>query len=96
MQQDPVKCLLDESYDGPIELETEEGAIEQFVQIALIPYDGIMYAILVAKKDFDNGDIEAAGIVVSVDEDNNQVLSVKNVNIINEVFEAYDRLFEEM
>lgn len=95
MEKNILECLLDEECDLPIYLKDENNKDVAYVQIALIPFDNVMYAIVVEKEAFDSGEVGDAGIVLSIDEEKNEVKIVKNVNIINEVFEAYDRLFEE-
>lgn len=95
MERNIVDCLMDEEYDGLIYLQNESGKEEEFVQIALIPFDNTMYAIVVSKAAMDKNDIEDAGIVLSLNDEKGTVEQVVDADVINEVFDIYDRLFEE-
>ena len=51
-----IEQLLDEENNETIYLKSDiTGEIEAFEQMALIPYDKNLYAILMSKKDFDEG-----------------------------------------
>ena len=63
--------------------------------MALIPYDTRLYAILVRKEDYDAGNIENAGLVFEVDEKKEKLNEITDDNIIFEVFDLYDKMFEE-
>ena len=63
--------------------------------MALIAYDKKLYAILVRKEDFDLGNIENSGLVFEVDEKRQKLDEVTDDNIIFEVFDLYDKMFEE-
>ena len=88
--------LLDEENDETVYLKSDkDGSIQAFEQMALIAYDKKLYAILVRKEDFDSGNIENAGMVFEVDEKHQKVNEVTDDNIIFEVFDLYDKMFEE-
>ena len=88
--------LLDEENYETVYLKSDkDGSIQAFEQMALIAYDKKLYAILVRKEDFDSGNIENAGMVFEVDEKNQKVNEVTDDNIIFEVFDLYDKMFEE-
>ncbi|MGN0771684.1 MAG: hypothetical protein ACI4MI_03760 [Christensenellales bacterium] len=95
MKKSAIDLILDTEYDGSVTLYDEQGKAVEFEQIALIPYDKKMYAILVEKEIFDKGDLEEAGLVFELDEEEGSVKQVEDVNVISQVFEIYDRLFEE-
>ncbi len=95
MQTEAIDLLLDQNYDGVIEIVDDQGNKFSCYQIALIPYDNNLYAIVVDKEDYENDNFEDTGVVLSIDEENGLVNIVKNVNIISSVFEIYDRLFDE-
>ena len=96
MKRSAIDLLLDEEYDGPIELVAQDGRKMEFVEIALIPFDKKIYAILVEKSLFDAGEIENSGRVFELNPDKDLVTEVLNVNTISQVFEVYDKLFDEM
>lgn len=91
-----IEQLLDEENDETIYLKSDvTGEIEAFEQMALIPYDKNLYAILMSKKDFDAGNFENGGIVFRLDEKRQKLDIVEDDNIIFEVFDIYDKMFEE-
>ena len=88
--------LLDEENDETVYLKSDEsGKISAFEQIALIPYDKKIYAILVRKEDYDAGKFDNTGMVFEIDENKQRVIEVVDENIVFEVFDIYDRMFEE-
>ena len=88
--------LLDEENDETVYLKSDkDGSIHAYEQMALIPYDNRLYAILVSKEDFDSGNLENAGLVFEVDEKRQKVNEITDDNIIFEVFDLYDKMFEE-
>ena len=91
-----IEQLLDEENDETVYLKSEkDGVISAFEQIALIPYDKKIYAILVRKEDYDLGNVENAGLVFEIDERHQKLTEVVDDNIIFEVFDIYDRMFDE-
>ena len=91
-----IEQLLDETNDETVYLKSDkDGSIQAFEQMALIAYDKKLYAILVRKEDFDSGNIENAGLVFEVDEKRQKVNEITDDNIIFEVFDLYDKMFEE-
>lgn len=91
-----IEQLLDEENDETIYLKNSvTGKIDAFEQMALIPYDKNLYAIVVRKEDFDAGNLENGGIVYRIDEKNQVLDEVEDDNIIFEVFDIYDRMFAE-
>ena len=91
-----IEQLLDEENDETIYLKNNvTGEISAFEQMALIPYDKSLYAILMRKEDFDAGRFENGGIVYKIDEKNHRLDEVQDDNVIFEVFDIYDRMFAE-
>ncbi|MDE6474921.1 MAG: hypothetical protein K2L70_07475 [Clostridia bacterium] len=91
-----IEQLLDEANDETVYLKSDvDGSIQAFEQMALIAYDKKLYAILVRKEDYDSGNIENAGLVFEVDEKRQKLDEVTDYNIIFEVFDLYDKMFEE-
>ncbi|MDE5756053.1 MAG: hypothetical protein K2I23_03100 [Clostridia bacterium] len=91
-----IEQLLDEENDETVYLKSDtDGSIQAFEQMALIAYDKKLYAILVRKEDYDSGNIENAGLVFEVDEKRQKLDEVTDDNIIFEVFDLYDKMFEE-
>ena len=91
-----IEQLLDEENDETVYLKSDkDGAIQAFEQMALIAYDKRLYAILVRKEDYDAGNLENSGLVFEVDEKRQKLDEVTDDNIIFEVFDLYDKMFEE-
>lgn len=91
-----IEQLLDEENDETIYLKSDEtGEIQAFEQMALVPFDNSLYAILMRKEDYDNGNFENGGMVFKIDEKRQKVDLVEDDNVIYEVFDIYDRMFEE-
>jgi len=91
-----IEQLLDEENDETVYLKSDvDESILAFEQMALIAYDKKLYAILVRKEDYDSGNIENAGLVFEVDEKRQKLDEVTDDNIIFEVFDLYDKMFEE-
>ena len=83
-----IEQLLDEENSETVYLKSDEtGEIEAFEQMALVPFDNSLYAILMRKEDFD--------MVFKIDEKKQKVTIVEDDNVIYEVFDIYDRMFEE-
>ena len=91
-----IEQLLDEENDETIYLKSDEtGEIQAFERMALVPFDNSLYAILMRKEDYDNGNFENGGMVFKIDEKRQKVDLVEDDNVIYEVFDIYDRMFEE-
>ena len=91
-----IEQLLDEENDETIYLKNNvTGKIDAFEQMALIPYDKNLYAIVVREEDFDRDNLENGGIVYRIDEKKQILEEVDDDNVIFEVFDIYDRMFAE-
>lgn len=91
----PIEMLLDENYNGPITLYSETGAKMEFQQIAIIPEDGILYAIL---KPIDDGvlaDNEALVFTLVEYEGEPTLLVCDDDAIITRIFNIYYDLLRQ-
>lgn len=87
--------ILDENCTDTIYLEDEKKNLIAYEQIAIIPYDNKMYAILAEKEAYEQG-LEDCGEVFLIDEKAKKIKLVNNINIISAVFEILDRMYEEL
>lgn len=94
----PILKLLDPENSDPIVLFDENEKPVSFEQIALIPYQDKLYAILKPIEKMD-GVADDEAIVFSFEEDDtneDQLLVVEeNDTIIDEVFAIYNKLLDE-
>lgn len=96
LYKNAIEQLLDEENCETIYLKNNDtGEISAFEQMALIPYDKDLYAILVRKEDFDAGNLESGGLVYKIDEKNQRLDIVDDENVVFEVFDIYDKMFAE-
>ncbi|MBQ8425519.1 MAG: DUF1292 domain-containing protein [Clostridia bacterium] len=95
--ENPVDKLFDETNNDPIYLYSEKGEMIGFEQIALIPLKADTYAILKPIKPIDGvGEDEGLVFEIKADKNGNEYLKlVVSENVIDDVFEVYDRLCEE-
>lgn len=99
----PIDCLFDEDNTDPISLYNEKGEEVQFEQIALIPLEEKIYAILKPMKEIEGvGDDEALAFeIVETEEDaetgeHSEYLElVGDIDIIDKVFDVYNKLMDE-
>ena len=92
----PIDMLLDENNTEPIVLYNENNQEIAFEQIAIVPIDGKIYAILKPIGDFAGvGEDEA--LVFTIDEyEGEDVLVIEEKNeIIDAVFAEYYQMLEE-
>ena len=91
-----IEQLLDPECEDDITLYDEEGNETVFGQVAIIPINGRIYAILVPITPIE-GVGEDEGIVFLLDEvDDEEMLSVVTDEMtIDLVFDEYERLCEE-
>lgn len=84
--------LLDTSDTGAIEFTNENGEKVLLEQIAVIPYEDELYAILAPSELIGNNDPNIA-VVYRIEGDNAKI--VEDDDTIDVIFELYDRLFAE-
>lgn len=94
---DILDILLDENNDEPITLYDEEDKGVQFEQVAVIPDNEKIYAILKPIDELEGvADDEAIVFLADYDEDGNTVLLVeKDEETAIRVFDKYYQLLDE-
>ncbi len=97
--KDPIECLFDENDNSPISLFNEKGEEVKFEQIALIPIEEQIYAILKPMEQMEGiGEDEALvfEIVEAEAENEGDFLNlVSDIDVIDKVFEIYNKLMDE-
>lgn len=92
----PIDMLLDENNTDPIVLYNENNEDVSFEQIALIPIDGQVYAILKPLGDFEGVGEDEALVFTIAEDDGEDVLVVEDrEEIIDAVFEEYYAMLAE-
>ena len=95
----PIDCLFDEDNTDPIVMYNEKGEKVEFEQIALIPIEEDIYAILKPTEEMEGiGEDEALvfEIVEPEDEEEEEYLNlVSDLTIIDKVFDIYNKLIDE-
>lgn len=96
MEKNAIERLLDENDLGTIVLYDENDQEVEFEQIAIIPYENEVYAILKPVEEMEGvADDEAIVFLLDADEESDEVLSVvENDAIIDAVFDAYYKLLD--
>ena len=92
-----IEKLFDENNNDNIILYNEKGEPTEFEQAALIPYNQTVYAILSLAKP-DENIAEDEGLVFAIEADENEKYSlvlVTDEDIINAVFDIYEKLLDE-
>ena len=93
----PIDALFDVNNSANIVLYNENDEAVEFEQIALIPLNDRVYAILTpAKKVEGIADDEAFAFEIIEDEENGDSLAlVEDDVVIDSVFEEYNKLYEQ-
>ena len=98
-EKNPIERLFDENDTSPISLYNEKGEAVKFDQIAIIPVEDQIFAILKPVDPMEGlNDDEALvfEIVEPEDEDEEDYLNlVSDIDLIDKVFEAYNKLMDE-
>lgn len=89
----PIDALYDEDNNDAIILFNEKGEEIAFEQIAIIPQNGKVYAILKPIQPLE-GLGEDEGLVFFVNEDEGILELITDEKIIDDVFAVYDELVE--
>ncbi len=97
MEKNAIERLLDENDLGTIVLFDENDKEVEFEQIAIIPYEDEVYAILKPVKEMEGvAEDEAIVFLLDADDDSDDVLSVvEDDAVIDAVFDAYYKLLDE-
>ena len=92
----PIEMLLDENCSDPIVLFDENNEEVAFDQIAVIPLNGDVYAILKPLGDFEGVSEDEALVFVIAEEDDEDVLQVvEEDEIVDAVFAQYYEMLKE-
>ena len=94
---DAIDAIFDENNTDNVVLYNADDEAVEFEQIAIIPLDDKDYAILKPVVPLE-GMKEDEGLVFVLDEDEDgeeQLVIVQEEDIINKVFDIYEKLFEE-
>lgn len=96
MENNTIDRLFDENDTDPIVMYNEAGDALAFEQIALIPWNGSIYAILKPVEPVDGMADDEALVFVIVEEDGEEVLAiVEDETAIDAVFDEYYKLLAE-
>lgn len=97
-EKNPIDCIFDEDNTDPIVLYNEKGEPVEFEQVAVIPLDERVYAILKPIKEMEGiGENEALVFEVvetASDEEEDFLSLVVDVDTIDRVFKVYDGLVD--
>ena len=97
MEKNAIEQLLDENNTDPIVLYDENDNEVEFDQIAIIPFNENLYAILKPVEPMEGvGEDEAIVFALETDEDDDEILSVvEDDAIIDAVFEEYYKMVKD-
>lgn len=95
----PIDKLFDENNTDPIVMYNEKGEPVSFEQIAIIPYDDRIFAILKPTEKTEGvGDDEALAFEVmgnEADGDEEYLSLVSDMAVIDNIFKIYNKLIDE-
>lgn len=96
-EEDILDLLLDENNDDPITLYDEDDKAIKFEQVAIIPENDNIYAVLKPIDELDGvADDEAIVFLVDFDEDGHSMLVVEqNEELAMKVFDKYYQLLDD-
>ncbi len=93
-ERDAIEMLLDDECTDDITLYDENNNPVDFEQIAVIPLEDRLFAILKPVEPLE-GVNEDEGIVIEIDEENEDIYTVNEDEIVDKVFEEYYKMNEE-
>ena len=93
-ERDAIDMLLDDECTDDITLYDENNNPVDFEQIAVIPLEDRLFAILKPVDPLE-GVNEDEGIVIEIDEEEDNIYTVDDDKIVDKVFEEYYKLNEE-
>lgn len=93
-ERDAIDMLLDDECTDDITLYDENNNPVDFEQIAVIPLEDRLFAILKPVDPLE-GVNEDEGIVIEIDEEEDNIYTVDDDKIVDQVFEEYYKLNEE-
>lgn len=93
-QLHPIDMLMDEKNMDNIVLYDEDGNKQEFEQIAILPYEGDVYAIL---RPLDEGlaEDEAKAYLLQEVEDDINLAEVEDDELLDALFEVYQKLINQ-
>jgi len=92
----PIDMLLDEKNTDPIVLYNEDNREISFEQIAIVPIDGKLYAILKPIGEFAGvGEDEALVFTIEEIDEEDVLVIVEQDEIIDAVFTEYYEMLKE-
>ncbi len=98
-EKNPIDRLFDEDDTSPISLYNEKGEEVKFDQIAIIPIEEQIFAILKPVEEMEGLNEDEAlvfEIVEPEDEEEEEYLNlVSDIDLIDKVFDAYNKLMDE-
>lgn len=92
MNKSLIDILLDPDNSGDLQFNDKDGKVIEMAQIAVIPYNGEIYAILAPKELLSDDDPNVA-MVYKVNGENIDLVEDDETTDI--VFDLYDALYEE-
>ena len=97
--KNPIDSLFDEDDNDPIVMYNEKGEKVEFEQIALIPIEEDVYAILKPIETMEGiGEDEALVFEIvenEEDEEEDYLNLVSDIDVIDKVFDVYNKLIDE-
>lgn len=97
--KNPIDSLFDEDDNDPIVMYNEKGEKVEFEQIALIPIEENIYAILKPTETMEGiGEDEALVFEIvenEEDEEEDYLNLVSDIDVIDKVFDVYNKLIDE-
>lgn len=97
MEKNAIEQLLDENNTDPIILYDEDDKEVKFEQIAIIPLNDSLYAILKPMEEMEGvAEDEAIVFAFETDEESDEVLTVvEDDAVIDAVFDEYYKLIKD-
>ena len=94
VEVDLIDMLLDPDNESPVQLQSGDGSIISFDQIAVIPYQDELYAILKPITHIEGvGDDEALVFKLFIEEDSLEI--VNDFDLCDAVFDVYYDLLKQ-
>lgn len=96
-RKNPIDSILDPNDNGPVTLYDDNDNGIEFKQICLVPIKKQIYCILKPVKPLEGLDENEALVfqIYTDKEREDTLLLITDQKIIDDVFEVYDKLFEE-
>ncbi|MCD8200645.1 MAG: DUF1292 domain-containing protein [Clostridia bacterium] len=93
-EKDIIDILMDDDNHDPIPLYTEGGEEVLFDQVAVIPYNDRVYAILAPLTPFEDIGVDDC-LVFYVDEDENTLVEERSDKVAQAVYDIYIELLDD-